>query len=66
MPPISKPPVPILADKYYDRPSAFAPENLLREARRQKAFPLAKCPPFACSIRTAISSGIFGGPGEGA
>src|SRR6201984_3198418 len=27
---------PILAQKHYTRPSAFAPENLLREARRQK------------------------------
>lgn len=28
---------PILADKHYDAPSAFTPENLLREARRQKS-----------------------------
>ncbi len=28
---------PILADKRYDAPSAFTPESLLREARRQKA-----------------------------
>ena len=27
---------PILADKYFDAPSAFTPESLLREARRQK------------------------------
>jgi uridine phosphorylase len=27
---------PILAQKYYTQPSAFTPENLLREARRQK------------------------------
>jgi len=27
---------PILAQKHYGQPSAFAPENLLREARRQK------------------------------
>jgi hypothetical protein len=27
---------PILAQKHYTEPSAFAPENLLREARRQK------------------------------
>src|SRR5512134_453948 len=27
---------PILADKHYDAPSAFTPESLLREARRQK------------------------------
>jgi uridine phosphorylase len=29
-------PPPILADKPFDAPSAFTPENLLREARRQK------------------------------
>lgn len=29
-------PPPILAYKYHDAPSAFAPESLLREARRQK------------------------------
>ena len=28
---------PILAQKHYDEGSAFTPENLLREARRQKA-----------------------------
>lgn len=28
--------VPILNSKYYDAPSVFTPENLLREARRQK------------------------------
>lgn len=33
-----KPP-PILAHKHFDSPSAFAPENLLREARRQKGLP---------------------------
>lgn len=27
---------PILGDKHYEMPSAFAPENMLREARRQK------------------------------
>ncbi|HWX58754.1 MAG TPA: hypothetical protein VN024_09625 [Bradyrhizobium sp.] len=27
---------PILAQKQHTQPSAFAPENLLREARRQK------------------------------
>lgn len=32
------PPVPpILSDKHHDSPSAFTPESLLREARRQKA-----------------------------
>jgi uridine phosphorylase len=30
---------PILCHKRYDEPSVFAPENLLREARRQKAIP---------------------------
>lgn len=28
---------PILSDKHHDDPSAFTPENLLREARRQKS-----------------------------
>lgn len=28
---------PILADKHHDAPSAFTPESLLREARRQKS-----------------------------
>ncbi len=28
---------PILAGKGYDSPSAFTPESLLREARRQKS-----------------------------
>jgi uridine phosphorylase len=32
----SEPTPPILAHKHYDEPSAFAPESLLREARRQK------------------------------
>jgi hypothetical protein len=27
---------PILAQKHYNAPSAFAPESLLREARRQR------------------------------
>ncbi|MCZ6861592.1 MAG: nucleoside phosphorylase [Alphaproteobacteria bacterium] len=35
---------PILADKNYDMPSAFTPENLLREARRQKAAPVDPVP----------------------
>ena len=36
---------PILADKHYDTPSAFTPENLLREARRQKTLSAAAVPP---------------------
>jgi uridine phosphorylase len=35
---------PILAEKHYDRPSAFTPENLLREARRQKSIGEARVP----------------------
>jgi hypothetical protein len=31
---------PILAQKHYTQPSAFTPENLLREARRQKRLQL--------------------------
>ena len=30
---------PILREKYYAQPTAFTPENLLREARRQKVLP---------------------------
>ena len=40
---MSKPP-PILAGKYFDAPSVFEPENLLREARRQKNLPSAAVP----------------------
>ncbi|MEP7189205.1 MAG: uridine phosphorylase, partial [Roseiflexaceae bacterium] len=35
---------PILHDKHYDAPSIFTPESLLREARRQKAFPTEPVP----------------------
>ena len=35
---------PIIADKDYDAPSAFTPENLLREARRQKGVARANVP----------------------
>jgi uridine phosphorylase len=37
-------PPPILRDKHYDAPSAFTPESLLREARRQKDLPDAAVP----------------------
>ncbi|MBT4136267.1 MAG: nucleoside phosphorylase [Candidatus Latescibacteria bacterium] len=35
---------PIIRDKKYDHPSLFEPENLLREARRQKNIPEGKIP----------------------
>ncbi len=35
---------PLLRDKRYDEPSVFEPENLLREARRQKAIPNGPVP----------------------
>jgi uridine phosphorylase len=35
---------PILADRRYDAPSAFTPENLLREARRQKGIEASGVP----------------------
>ena len=35
---------PILAQKHYATPSAFTPENLLREARRQKRVAEANIP----------------------
>ncbi|HEY8870471.1 MAG TPA: aminotransferase class V-fold PLP-dependent enzyme [Candidatus Limnocylindrales bacterium] len=37
-------PPPILEDKHHAEPSAFMPENLLREARRQKGLPIANVP----------------------
>src|SRR6266404_3447202 len=39
---VSKPP--ILTEKYFAAPSVFEPENLLREARRQKNLPNATVP----------------------
>jgi uridine phosphorylase len=39
-----KPLPPILAHKHHRAPSAFTPENLLREARRQKSVPAGKVP----------------------
>lgn len=36
--------LPILNNKFYDEPSVFLPENLLREARRQKNIPTCKVP----------------------
>lgn len=38
--------VPILRDKHHDAVSEFTPENLLREARRQKHLPKATVPPI--------------------
>ncbi len=35
---------PILRGKHYDQPSVFVPDNLLREARRQKALPDGRVP----------------------
>lgn len=35
---------PILREKYYAQPTAFTPENLLREARRQKQIALSNIP----------------------
>ena len=40
----AKRPALILADKHFDAPSAFTPENLLREARRQKGIEAASVP----------------------
>src|SRR5689334_20039118 len=37
-------PAPILAHKQYGAPSIFTPENLLREARRQKGLPVESVP----------------------
>jgi uridine phosphorylase len=35
---------PILAHKHHGAPSVFTPENLLREARRQKGLPPGRVP----------------------
>lgn len=40
---------PILAEKHYDAPSAFTPESLLREARRQKSA-VAQSVPEVCLL----------------
>lgn len=39
-----RPPAPILEDKHHSEPSAFTPESLLREARRQKGLDVATVP----------------------
>ncbi len=45
MPLISDFHYPILSEKHYGQPSAFAPGNLLREARRQMGLPGGEVPP---------------------
>ncbi|CAG0969394.1 hypothetical protein PLCT2_01257 [Planctomycetaceae bacterium] len=40
----SDPPPPILSNKVHQAPSVFTPENLLREARRQKSIPAGTVP----------------------
>jgi hypothetical protein len=42
--PLFQPPPPILEHKNHGEPSAFTPESLLREARRQKGLPIANVP----------------------
>ena len=46
---------PILAGKHYAEPSAFTPENLLREARRQKQA-AAQPVPDVCLLDPVTSS----------
>src|SRR6476646_7203348 len=54
---------PILAQKHYTQPSAFTPENLLREARRQKRIAEASIPdicildPDGDIVRSLLASG---------
>jgi uridine phosphorylase len=56
-------PAPILDDKHHDESSAFTPESLLREARRQKGLPLASVPgvcvldPDGDIVRDLVRSG---------
>lgn len=55
--------IPLLAEKHFDEPSAFKPENLLREARRQKSVDRAGVPdvcvldPDGDIVRQTRSSG---------
>jgi len=54
---------PILAQKHHSVPSAFTPENLLREARRQKLVPAANIPavcildPDGDIVRSLVAAG---------
>lgn len=54
---------PILAQKYYSAPSAFTPENLLREARRQKRVVVNNIPtvcildPDGDIVRSLVATG---------
>src|SRR5712692_3683668 len=57
---------PILAHKHYSAASAFKPENLLREARRQKGLPAATVPeicildPDGDMVRYLCDAGLAG------
>lgn len=57
---------PILSHKHYDAPSAFRPENLLREARRQKGLSSAVVPeicildPDGDMVRYLRAAGLAG------
>jgi len=57
---------PILSHKHYDAASAFKPENLLREARRQKSLPEASVPeicildPDGDMVRYLCNAGLAG------
>jgi uridine phosphorylase len=57
---------PILAQKHYPKPSAFTPENLLREARRQRRVPDSSIPeicvldPDGDIVRNLLASGEAG------
>jgi uridine phosphorylase len=46
LPPDEMPDLPILTNKLYAKPSVFTPENLLREARRQKGLGQGTVPPI--------------------
>ncbi|MFI0397087.1 hypothetical protein [Paracoccus jiaweipingae] len=43
---------PILSEKHHDAPSAFTPESLLREARRQKGADAVEVPKVCLSTST--------------
>src|SRR3989442_14814689 len=55
---------PILRNEGYDHPSVFVPDNLLREARRQKALPNGTVPAICVLDPMAISSATCWMPTE--
>jgi hypothetical protein len=51
--------LPIISHKFYDKPSVFQPENLLREAKQQKESLQVISLKFASLIRMVTSRSIL-------